>query len=417
MLFSPFLILYLLIVLFAKNDPLQFDGSSYWRFANNLLQGFYSPPAPHINLVEGPGYPIFLMLFAALGVPLKIVTICNAIMHYLAIVFLFKSLKFIVPHSKALVFSVLFACCYSSYVWMTKFYTETFVLFLFSLHIFFMMKAYYSGKTKYYLIAGFFLGYISLTKVVFPYVLLTLIFAMGFFYLLSKNKAYIRKGYLIIVTAFAVLLPYLIYSYNLTDRFFYIGTSGGDALYWMSTPFEYEYGAYNNEAFDANGEGPSLEISISRFKENHQRDIDSISSLVGLAKDDAYKKIAMENIRNHPVKYLKNVYANISRLMFNFPQSYMFQVPLKSIWYFAIIYSLMLISMILTIFNWRKVEFHIMFIFLTIFIYLGGSSFLTADSRMFLVMLPSLLLWIGYILEKSVKINVFWKNDVNKLDE
>ena len=89
LLFLPFLVLYIIFVLIFPTTGHQGDEERYLMFANNLVNGFYSPPAPDINLTNGPGWPIILMPFIALGLPLITITIANAFFYYLSIIFLF----------------------------------------------------------------------------------------------------------------------------------------------------------------------------------------------------------------------------------------------------------------------------------------------------------------------------------------
>src|SRR3982751_4510520 len=70
LIFAPFLVFYLLICAFFHKDKLQGDEGRYLEFAHNLLHGYYSPPSPRQSLWSGPGYPILLMPFVGLGLPL-----------------------------------------------------------------------------------------------------------------------------------------------------------------------------------------------------------------------------------------------------------------------------------------------------------------------------------------------------------
>lgn len=121
---------------------------------------------------------------------------------------------------------------------------------------------------------------------------------------------------------------------------------------------------------------------------------------------DAYKKIAINNIRAHPFKYLENIVYNIGRLVFHYPFSYAIQRP-KILLVFpihAIIFTLILFCMIPTYINWKKISFPIRFLLLFCFIYLGLSSLITAFVRMFTIIVPILLFWFAYIIPQSIVI-------------
>lgn len=407
LLFSPFLVLFILLVLKQHSDVMEGDEGRYVFFAKNLLQGFYSPPVPGIDLWCGPGYPILLMPFVALGLPLICITLMNAIFQYLSIVLLFKSLLNFVDYQKAILFSLFWAFCYSSYKYIYVIYTEPFTIFLISLLIFSIVKAFNSQTNKYIIVSGFILGYIALTKVMFGYVIMFLFIRSVVLSAYNRKANNYNKSALIMLIALTTVMPYLFYTYNLTGRLFYWSNSGGNALYWMSTPYENEYGNWNNQFFILEGLDRAKESTPNEFlKLNHQKDIDDVLKYKGVYKDDAYKRIAVNNIKTHPGKYLKNIITNISDMLFGFPVSYTYQVPLLKIWYFSILYSLMILCSIPTIINWRKIPNSIRFLILFAFIYLVGSSLVSGENRMFVIIVPLLLFWIAYIIHNLITFNI-----------
>lgn len=382
------------------------DESGYIYFAKNLLQGFYSPPAPDINLWWGPGYPILLMPFIALGLPLICITLMNAVFQYLSVVLLFKAISQFVDFRKALLFSLFWAFCYSSYQYMSVIYTESFTIFLISLLIYSIVNAFNLQINKYLFLSGFILGYIALTKVMFGYVIMFLFIRSVVLWVYNRKADNYKKSALIMLIAFTTVMPYLIYTYNLTGRVFYWGNSGGISLYWMSTPFENEYGNWNNESLTLKGiDRDKAGTPHPLLKLNHQKVIDEVSKYKGAQKDDMYKKIAFKNIKAHPEKYIKNIITNISNSLFGFPISYTYQIPILKIWYFSILYTMMIFCSIPTILNWRKIPNSMRFLLLFTFIYLVGSSLVSGANRQFIIIVPVLLFWIAYIIHKSMIVN------------
>jgi 4-amino-4-deoxy-L-arabinose transferase-like glycosyltransferase len=396
--------LFVALVLKLHSDEMIGDEGGYMQFAQNILQGFYSPPAPDIDLWWGPGYPILLTPFIAMGLPLVFITLTNAVLQYLSIVMLFKAISQLVDFSKAMAFSLLWGFCYSIYPFMTRILTETFSSFLINLFIYFTIKAFKEGTKKHIYLAGFTLGYLALTKVMFGYVMLFLLLWSLLMWLKNTKVIEYRKSIVIILVGFLTASPYLIYTYKLTDRFFYWGNSGGMSLYWMSNPNDYEYGNWDNETFDSLKDLGGGNTKL--LKQNHQEDFEYILQFKGVEKDDAYKKVAIQNIKSHPKKYIKNIYANISRMIFGFPYHYARQTPLIKVWYFAILFSLTLYSIVLTIINWKKLVYSLRFVLVFTFIYLGGSTLLSAYNRQLIIIVPALLLWIAYIVSKSIKFNI-----------
>ena len=129
---------------------------------------------------------------------------------------------------------------------------------------------------------------------------------------------------------------------------------------------------------------------------------------VNSIQDDHFKSIAINNIKKHPVKFLQNWISNVGRILFNYPYSYVLQSP-SSLFYTlinGIIITLLLFSIVPTYKNWYKINFAIRFLIFFSLIYLGGSTFGSAESRMFSIIVPILLLWIAFILQNTIKFNL-----------
>eukprot|EP01037_Dinobryon_pediforme_P005009 gene5009-5057_t len=84
--FFPFLLFYAYVIVINKWPTLYGDEIRYVDFAHNLIHGFYSPPMPHINLWNGPGYPLVLYPLIKWKIPVLYITLLNALYQYLAVV-------------------------------------------------------------------------------------------------------------------------------------------------------------------------------------------------------------------------------------------------------------------------------------------------------------------------------------------
>ncbi|MBK7031321.1 MAG: glycosyltransferase family 39 protein [Bacteroidales bacterium] len=187
LLFAPFLIIFIVFVIVFRGRITEGDQMGYLFFANNLLHGFYSPPAPDINLWWGPGYPILLMPFVFFKVPQAGILILNAVLQYLSIVFLFKALVKMIPFSKAMIFSLFWALCYSSYNYMASIVTESLTVFLLSLLIYSLVMTFTRNSNKFMVLSGFILGYLALTKVIFGYVILVMLLFYVLMWIIQKQ--------------------------------------------------------------------------------------------------------------------------------------------------------------------------------------------------------------------------------------
>jgi 4-amino-4-deoxy-L-arabinose transferase-like glycosyltransferase len=415
LLFSPFLLILITVVLVHKTTASFGDESRYLTYANNLLHGFYSPPSPDLDLGDGPGYPLFLIPFIGLRLPLISITLMNAFLYFFSIILLYKSLLKFVSIKIALIFSLFFACYINAYENVSLILPETLAIFLVCSILFVSIKAFNNGShsktVKYLILAGLLIGYLALVKPIFGYVFIVMLIFNGIIWIINRKAVNYRKGFVTLIIALATASPYLIYTYHLTGKVFYWSSFGGDNLYWMSTPYEGEYGNwYSFYHFKADSLLLASEIFQGRksYNANHLSDFQGIKKLKGIELDSAYKKIAIRNIKSHPQKFIKNCICNLGRIIFNFPYSYKLQSPetLLRLPFNGIIMVLGLFCLIPTLFNWRKIAFSIRFLFMFTLVYIGGSILGSAETRMFSIIVPVLLLWIAFIIQRSIEIRI-----------
>lgn len=414
LMFLPLLCIYILLVLLFPTQLKIGDEIRYFWYATNLTRGEYSPPPPDIILWNGPGYPLIITPLVALNSPYYVIALMNAIFMYLSVVLLHFSLKNFVSFRTALIFSLLWATYIHICVGMVYINTETFASFLVTLLLYLTMKSFRAKSLKFSFFTGIVLGYLILTKIIFAYVLLIMLTVVILLLVFNlKNRNY-RKSLLIIIIAFLTTGPYLFYTFSFTGKFFYWGNSGGQQLYWMSTPFKEEYGDWISPFLSFKNDLLQREKSDEiTLKIRHQGNMDEASEgiqknlFAGVAQDQAFKRMAKENIIKHPLKYLKNCFANVGRMVFGFPFSYKKETPstLTTLPWGIITSILFVFSIIPTILNWRKLEYSLRFMLLFVFIYLGGSSLIAAYPRMLTIVIPVLFLWFAFIWERCIRIN------------
>lgn len=399
LIFLPFLVLYVIVIFINKWPTLYGDEIRYVDFAWHLLHGYYSPPAPHIDLWNGPGYPLTIVPFMWLKIHSLTVTLMNAAYLYLALVFLFKALKLVTSHKIALLFTLPLAVYPNALSILPIMYTEAFTCLLVSSFIYSLTLFYNRGKIKNGIVAGLVLGYLTLTKIIFGYVLLLGLVTCLVVLLFSKNRSYHLKFAKVLLMAFVVTLPYLAYTYHMTGKVFYWGNSGGMSLYWMSTPYENEYGDWKLPQL-TNNQYPLLFKSpegAAMLKKNHSKDLSFILKHNDIEQDALFKQAAIRNIENHPFKFIENYYFNCSRMLFNFPYTYSYQdgAIVGNIVRGSLLLWASLIGIFLTVMNWRRVIYPVKFLLLITGIYLVLSGALSAYPRQLDVMVPVLLFWLG----------------------
>jgi 4-amino-4-deoxy-L-arabinose transferase-like glycosyltransferase len=401
--FLLLLLLYVLVILIAQANILQNDEGRYVMFAQNLSQGYYSP-LDSINLWSGPGYPLVLVPFVLLKLDWLAARILNAFFLFLAIIYFYSTLKIYINKKYALYVSFVLGLYPPLLRDLHMLLTETFLYFLICGFIYhfckFIQKDTRDGLQL--ILASLYLALIALTKIIFGYVILTIIVIFLIIYALKRKKE-IGKVLSVQVIALLLCLPYLLYTYSLTGKIFYWGNSGGMSLYWMSTPYPGELGNWWN--WNQVYEEPQL------YK-NHHAFFDNISKLDGVRQDEEFRKQALKNIREHPKKYLYNWMCNIGRLLFSYPFSYTMHSP--TTFFYLIPNMFIIVLSILCVFpaiiKYKSIPFEIITLLLIFAIYCGGSSLISAYERQLRPVFPILFLWISFTLFRVVEIKL---RDIN----
>lgn len=401
--FLPFLFVYIILVLLLQKKQLEGDEGRYLMYASNLLKGHYSPEN-EILIWNGPGYPILLMPFIALKTSWTIIRILNSLMIYISVVVLFKTFILLISERRALLFTICWAFYYIIFREMTKILTESFVILLLVLFQYYISIIFLKPKqtNKYVFIAGFLLGWIILTKIIFSYVMF-LIILVSLCIWLFKRDTKTKKIFVIGVIALAVNLPYLMYTHHLTGRYFYWANSGGSSLYWASTPFKDEYGDWNTDDFTTYcGWDTLTPCNASFFAKNHEADFIGFRQLKGVEKDDAFKKKAIDNIKTFPLKYFTNCLANVGRMLFGLPQSYTHYKVKQIILMLPNIPIVFFIFFdMFVIFRKRiRLPIQLKLLFLFLLSYLCLSVLVSAEQRQFYIVVPFILLLTGFCTEQ-----------------
>ncbi len=226
--------------------------------------------------------------------------------------------------------------------------------------------------------------------------------------LIKKHKAhYLRTLYTLLI-AFALSVPYLVYTWHITGKVFYWGNSGGMSLYWMSSPYDNDYGDWKLPDL-SNHQYPisfkSAEV-VALLRKDHQKEVSAILKHNELEQDELFKQAAINNIKSNPWKYVQNYLNNISRMLFNFPYSYSYQEAaiVRNIIVGSTILWASVIGLIFTLLNWRNIILPVKIVLLVTGVYLALSAALSAYPRQLDIIIPVLLFWIGYLAARIKKI-------------
>ncbi|MGN6530159.1 MAG: ArnT family glycosyltransferase [Ginsengibacter sp.] len=424
----------MIILVFAVPE-ITGDEGRYLMYARNLLLGFYTLPAPYLDLGNGPGYSLIILPFVALKLPLLYIKLMNAVFYYFSIIFLFKSLKRIVTERFSLIISLIWALYPNTFIQLPHILPEVFASSLIPLLLFSFTSVFNQEEpkkiNKYIIVAGATIGYLALIKPIFGYVLGFMIVATIVLWIINKQNVDYKKSLSVLLIAFIITIPWLAYTHHMTGKMFYWSSYGGNNLYWMTSPYENEYGDWQPYPFPSH-EKHQLPGTEEIVKLQHENDFKQIfeseeaqklyikngkvygGPLTGVIQDDTLKSLAIKNILSHPAKFIQNIISNAGRMFFNYPNSYTIQKPstLRRLPINGTLLIFAVFCFIITLANWKRILFPLRFLLLFSLLYFCGSLLGSAGPRMFTVIVPILLFWIAYILQKTVKIKVRFSEEL-----
>ncbi len=396
--FTPFLLLYLLICVLFAPPNFVLDEERYIKYGQELLRGFYSPPAPNISLWSGRGYSALIVVpVLLLKLPLMAIRIINGFLMYFSLILVYKSIRTYSSIKSATLFTVILGLYFPVFEKLPNTETECFTWFLISLICYLFIKNFNQKNIswKWIWFCGFIIAYLAMTKIIFGYVILGTLLASVVLLLLPKFRLAAKKSTYIFAVAMLFCLPYLAYTYSLTKKVFYWTDSGSWSLYAMSAPYENDWGDWKD---------------YSQMKENpHYKALaDSVLKLTSIEREEVYKKKAVENIKKYPKKYFINWIANVGRLLFSYPFTNMNE-DVKT--YYTIIPNMfvavfMVITLGLSVFNYKKMPEALVILLLFILIYLAGSSLVSGFRRMFYITMPFWTIFFAYVLTNIVSIKI-----------
>ncbi len=382
------------------------DESKFYQYAINLTDGFYYDVSNPL-IKEGPGYPMFLAMPVGLGIPLFAIRAFNIVFLSIACLYLFMILNRYISHKSSIVLTYLFALYPPMLRWANLMYAESFEIMLLLAFIFHFIKWYHrEGNRRLHLVlAILFSGYLILTKIIFAYVFGAALIIVGVLMLIPgiSREFRLSRVFIVFAGALVVLSPYVIYNYYNTGKFFYLGTHGGSILYHRATPFENEFGNHFSEEKVLAGEGPSsrseVNVNLTDLQKNHLELYQQLDGLTWMQKDSVLKSVAIENMKKHPVKYLKNTAANFSRLIFHFPFSYRIQ-NLETLGYLVpnmFIVVLCIFGLWPAIARRNLIPRELLLILFLAVVYLGGHTLLGGRGRFFIPAVPMLLIFFSFV--------------------
>jgi Dolichyl-phosphate-mannose-protein mannosyltransferase len=295
------------------------DESGYLRLADNLSHGSYLVGRPdqigsgghYPDLWFGPGLPIVLVPFVALGVPLAATRLLGPLFVFLAAVVLFSVLRLHVSERAAVAGGLALGLYVPLYTVLQHLHSETLAVLLVALAMYGTSRYLEQGRARQLAVAAVPLGWLALTRVAYGWVLIVLLVLSGGWWLVGRSRT-ARRSAAICAMALVVTVPWLAYTYSVTGKPLYWGASGGLSLYWAASPYPGELGDWHR----------TREVFADPRLGHHRPFFDRLRGRPLADQDEELVRAGLDNIRSHPGKYASNVLANISRMWFDFPYSF-----------------------------------------------------------------------------------------------
>jgi len=304
------------------------DEWRYLWYAGNLLHGYYTPRDNEM-IWNGPGYPLMLVPFVSMGTALIVPKLVNAVLLTLAVLHVHRTLLFFCSPARATVGGLLLGLSPLSYQSLHLLYTESLAVFLLSGALYHFCASRRGGEQRQAVLAGLYLGALTLTKVSFgPLLLLGLIVAGGL-HALGRRPRVVKRSLVMLGVAFGLCVPWLSYTYSLSGKWFYWASGGGLLFYWMTTPYAEELGdGFHHRNVDTvpflhEHHGKIFAALRGDPKDVAGTDLErwmpGVGRLCSIHSDLTLWKLGLAQLEAHPLAYARKWVFNVGRLFFNYP--------------------------------------------------------------------------------------------------
>lgn len=391
-------VLYIIIIFAFANNNFIGDEAGYEYYANNITHGFYAD-SNDINIWWEPGYPLLLAVFKILHLPAIVMKLFNAVFFFAGMILFFKIISTFLDEKKSILFTFILGLWPPYIRQMAYANSEALSCFLMCVIFYYSIQIYRNKNYKQIFILAAAMAYLALTKAIFGYTIAACIILLGIFLIFTKSKEKVKTSIITLLIAFTFCLPYLFYTYSLTGKVFFWSNRGGVNIYHSTTPFAGEYGDWF---------GYNIYLDNPQAMQNHKDVLEQTKNMKAIEKDEKFKELGIEHLKNSPKKFFYNWFVSLGRLMFNFPFSYSLQKP--DVYFYILpnmfLFTFLFISVGILLRHRRKFPFEYSLMILFSLVYIGGISLAAAVARYTALIYPLLFALILYTFTQIIKIQV-----------
>lgn len=308
LLLSPLFVLYFAVPLALGPAGPQDDEAVYLRVAERITHGRYadSSLSDADYIWYPPALPALLAPLVGADLPLDVIRLVGPICLFGAVLAFFGLLRLFATPRMALLGAYAFGLYPPFFVLIRRTFSEPLALLLLTVSMLLIARAVRLGSKRDAVGAGIGLGLLALTRAAFGWIVVLALAGSVLWWLLRPASRRIAAAAATAgVVALVCTVPWLVYTYERSDRPFYWGNAGGLSLYWMASPFPGELGDWH--AYDD-------------VPERHERFFRALTRIHDpVERDVALQERAITWLRERPTGFLGNLPPNGSRLLFGFP--------------------------------------------------------------------------------------------------
>jgi 4-amino-4-deoxy-L-arabinose transferase-like glycosyltransferase len=252
--------------------------------------------------------------FEAVDAPIGIPRLIPPLLLFAAVLLFYRLLRLRVSRPAALAGALGLGLYYPFLRQLGYVYTEPPAIFLVVLALYFWVRRSSGAGNRALVGAGLALGALALTRLEYGYVLLACLLVAMAAWLVGRGGSArpARDAAAVCALALSVCLPWLAYTHSKTDKVFYWSNSGSLSLYWMASP----------DADDLGDPHVAAAVFTNPNLASHRPLFQRLRTMDPVEADEELRRVALEQITEHPERYARNLAYNTSRLIFNFPFSF-----------------------------------------------------------------------------------------------
>jgi hypothetical protein len=311
-LLSPLLLIYLAALFVLQGNG--GDENALLQYTDRILDGGYAhtdPRQPEEFLWRGPGIPVLLAPFVALDLPILVPRLLMPLSLFGAVLALYHALRFRLDATTSLLGAYAFGLFMPIWKSVGSVVTEPVATLCLCLALLGWVAYQRDGARAPLVGCGVALGVLALVRTEYGY-LITLGLVVGAAVWAVRRTRTPKAVTVVCAIGLACCVPWLAYTYSMTDRHFYWGNAGALNLYWMTSPDPDDVG--DPHVYEVVFRNPDYVEHRPLFRR--------LETMPPIEQSDELQRISRENIADHPTLFARNVGLNLSRMIVNHPFSY-----------------------------------------------------------------------------------------------